>query len=417
MPDASSPAPRLGAAAPSVVQPQPCRPSSNAAIALGFLIGFTSMAHRTGFGVLYPAMVADRGWTASEVTAAFSLAMLIYSPAAVLTGQMLDRIGVRATMLLGTTMLSVGLCLVALVTELWQLYLLYGVAVGVGSSPVGFLAMLKLLSLRAGSRFGLAVGLFNVGQGVGSLVSVQALVEREGWRPGFVALGIAAVVMLLPLTLVAAPDRSASRGAAAESQVAGMRGLWRLPAFWITMVSNATMGYLMLLPAHQVAHLMLVGLPDGLSAAAGGLFGACIGLGALAGGWMMDRQGPGRLGMIGAGLLCLGLVGLIFGGPGPVLGLVAVYVLAGGIGRGFLGVHVTAFQARTFAGPALGRVTGLLDLGFGFGAFAGPYIVALSRDVTGSYGPGLATALIVSILAGLCPILAGATLRSNGVRR
>src|SRR5688500_8122319 len=77
---------------PPTTQPPPA--SVNAAIALGFLIGFTSMAHRTGFGVLYPAMVLDRGWTASEITAAFSVGMLIYSPAAVLTGQLVDRVGV-----------------------------------------------------------------------------------------------------------------------------------------------------------------------------------------------------------------------------------------------------------------------------------------------------------------------------------
>jgi MFS family permease len=169
---------------------------------------------------------------------------------------------------------------------------------------------------------------------------------------------------------------------------------------------------MMRLPAHQVAHLMLVGLPAGLAARAGGLFGAFIGLGALAGGWAIDRWGPGRLGVVGTVLLCLGMLGLLGSGPDPAaLALVAVYILAGGIGRGFIGVNLTAFHARAFAGPALGRVAGLLDLGFGFGAFAGPYLVALSRDLTGSYAPGLATVLLAATVAGVCPLIAGATLR------
>ena len=166
---------------------------------------------------------------------------------------------------------------------------------------------------------------------------------------------------------------------------------------------------MMLLPAHQVAHLLLVGLPDQLAATAGGLFGACIGLGALAGGWAIDRWGAGRLGLLGGVLLGAGIVGLLASGP-AALAMVACYVVAGGLGRGVLGVNAATFQARAFAGPSFGRVAGLLDLGFGVGAFAGPYLVALSRDLTGSYGPGLATTLLAAVTVAVGPLLAAATL-------
>src|SRR5439155_17026983 len=80
-----------------------------ATIWLGFAAGFIGMAHRVGFGVLYPGMVADQDWSVGEVTGAFSVAMLIYSPGALLAGMLVDRLGVRSTMLLGTSLLSVGL--------------------------------------------------------------------------------------------------------------------------------------------------------------------------------------------------------------------------------------------------------------------------------------------------------------------
>jgi hypothetical protein len=87
------------------------------------------------------------------------------------------------------------------------------------------------------------------------------------------------------------------------------------------------------------------------------------------------------------------------------------------MGRGVIGVNVAAFQARTFAGPSLGRVSGLLDLGFGVGAFGGPYLVALSRDLTGSYVPGLATALVAASIGAACPLIADAVLRRTRTRQ
>src|SRR5438477_11902937 len=100
------------------------RPSGSglrATVGLAFAVGFVGMAQRSGFGVLYPNMSATEGWTAGEVTAAFSMAMLIYSPAALAAGLLVDRLGVRPTMLAGTMLFGVGLVGIALAGELWQI--------------------------------------------------------------------------------------------------------------------------------------------------------------------------------------------------------------------------------------------------------------------------------------------------------
>jgi len=377
-------------------------------ILLAFAAGFISLAHRSGFGVLYPNMVASQNWSVGEVTGAYSVAMLIYSPAAVLSGQLVDRLGVRATMLFGTLLLGSGLAAVSFARELWQVYLLYAVAIGLGSSAVGFVPMLKLLSLRAGSRLGWGLGLFNVGQGAGALISsptLQLIVDSFDWRVGFGALGMAALVVLVPLVALGAPGRAENRSPHHPPAAGRPVRLWRQRTFWLMALGNATVGYLLLLPAHQVAHLVLVGLPNVVAATAGGAMGACIGLGALLGGWALDRWGASRLGLAGALLMAVGVLALVWTGP-AMFWLVAIYVLAGGVGRGVVGVNLAAFQARAFAGPSLGRVSGLLDLGFGFGAFAGPYLTALSRDLTGSYNAGLATAILAGLLAAGCTLLA-----------
>jgi MFS transporter, OFA family, oxalate/formate antiporter len=383
---------------------------------LAFSTGFVSMAQRVGFGILYPSMVADQGWSVGEITGAFSAAMLIYSPAAVLCGVLVDRVGVRATMVLGTAFFAGGLALLGLAQVIWQVYLVYAVAIAFGTAAVGFVPMIKLASLRAFHQVGWFIGLFNAGQGLGALVTspiLQLIVDATGWRAGFAALAVAVLLAIGPLALVGAPGRTERTPVHGRLHMDAASGLWQQPAFWLIMLANAGIGYLLLLPAHHVAHLALVGLPSLVAATAGGLMGACIGLGALLGGWAADRWKTSRLALAGAVLMGLGVLALLGSGPAAIW-VVGAYVVAGGLGRGILGVSVAAFQARTFAGPSLGRVTGLLDLGFGIGAFAGPYLTALARDQTGSYAAGLASALAAGLLAATCTELAsGARGRSR----
>jgi putative MFS transporter len=128
-------------------------------------------------------------------------------------------------------------------------------------------------------------------------------------------------------------------------------------------------------------------------------------IGALLGGWFADRWGAGRMALISGTLLCIGVLGLIAANP-TALWLVLVYVLAAGFGRGAIGVAAAVVQSRNFAGPALGRISGVLDLGWGVGSFAGPYLPAFTRDVTGSYAYGLATAIPAVVIVTTC-ILVG----------
>src|SRR5215212_7072208 len=97
---------------------------------LGFAIGCTGMAQRSAFGVLYPSMVTADGWSVGEVTGAFATAMLVYSPAVVLAGVLVDRLGVKATLLVGTVLLAGGSIGIGLAREIWQVYVLYAVTGG-----------------------------------------------------------------------------------------------------------------------------------------------------------------------------------------------------------------------------------------------------------------------------------------------
>ena len=389
------------------IQTAPARPGLPwAAIGLAFSALFAVSAIRTAFAVLYPAMVADLGWSVGQVTAAFSAGLLVYAPTALAIGLLVDRAGCRVTMLGGCACLAVGMALVAVATELWHLYVAFILAGGLGSAAVGFITAVKVVSLRAGRRFASAFALAYLGFGVGTLVAgpaVQGVLELAGWRGGALAVAVLVVVGLLPLVALLAPGRDAQPRAEAGAGTAPGRpaGGW---AFAVFFVGNFMLGYLYLVPTHQVAHSLEAGFAPMTAATAAGLWGALGAIGGVAGGWALERWGSGRLVILGVLLFGAGTASLIVHTP-EASWLLGLFIVGSGFGRGTLSLPLVAGQTRAFAGPRLGRLTGVLDLGYGSGAFLGPWLTGVVHDVAGNFNPGFVSAIAAAAMVAAATVL------------
>lgn len=369
---------------------------------------FILMGSRTAFAVLYPAMVRDEGWAVTEITSAYSSGLLLYALLAILVGVGVDRLGCRVMMVAGSIVMAAGLAVSALATEIWQLYVAYLMTAGLGAGGIGFITLIKLLSVRNGARFATAFGLAFMGQGLGSLLvspSVQVLVDVQGWRATTLLCALVVVVVLLPLAVWLAPGperRPAAHAGDARPDTA--TGAFRL-VLPIFLVANTCLGFQMLVPTHQVAYMLDLGFVATIAASAAGGWGAMMSVGSVVGGWLVDRFGLGRV--LGASLVLftIGTLGLYVSSPGGFW-LLGLYVLLGGIGRGLLGMTLGAAQTKTFAGPHLGRMTGILDVGFGTGAFVGPWATAYIHDQGGSYGAGFLATIAASIIGAAAMVIA-----------
>ncbi len=381
-----------------------------AAVALGFAAMFTVMGSRAMFAVTYPAMVSEVGWSVAELTGAFSVGLLVFVPLAVGVGYLTDRAGCRVTMLAGALCLLVGMLIVAVATELWHLYVAFILANGLGSGAVGFVTVVKALSIRAPRRFAAAFGMASMGQGVGALLLsplIQGVIDVAGWRAGPLTIAALVAVGLIPLVLAFAPGREA--GARSHGGRQGEDGAPVLSlSFLVFFLANLGLGYQMLIPTHHVKHLQEAGFAPIIAALAAGTWGALTALGGAAGGIALERWGHRRLLVAAIVLFALGTWALIASQP-AVAWLLLIFILAGGFGRGILGTSVAAAQTQTFAGPRLGRMTGLLELGHGLGGFLGPWLTALAHDQGVGFGPGLASAIVLATIAAVMTVV-GSTL-------
>lgn len=369
---------------------------------------FMLMGTRTAFAVLYPAMVRDEGWSVTDVSSAYSSGLLLYALLAILVGIGVDRLGCRVMMVGGSIVMTVGLVVAALATEVWHLYVAYLMTAGLGAGGIGFITMIKLLALANGARFATAFGLAFMGQGLGSLLvspSVQIVVDAQGWRIATLACAVAVGAILLPLALWIAPGperrHAAQSGGAAPDTAPRVLSL----VCGIFLVANFMLGFQMLVPTHQVAYMLDLGFGAALSATAAGAWGLMMSVGSVVGGWLVDRYGLNRVLLASLVLFTVGTLGLA--GSSPAAGwLLGLYVFAGGIGRGLLGLALGSAQTKTFAGPRLGRMTGILDVGFGSGAFLGPWGTALVHDQVGTFAPGFLVTIVASIVGAACTVVA-----------
>lgn len=373
-------------------------------VLLAFVCWFILTGIRGSFAVLYPTISAEPGWFNRELAGTFSVGVLLYAPSVLAIGFLVDRFGIRSTMLGGTILIAASFGLIATATPAtaWQMFAGWALAAGPAVACIGYIPITKLLSLRAPSQFGRALGLAMIGQGLSPLLvipALQSLTDARGWRYAVAAFALFALVSLVPLIIASAPARPGpSLTPVAPFSVVGAL---RRPQFWLFFFAFLWLGYLLLIQTYLVAYLIVLGLAPYLAAVLAGVFGGLNSVGSIGGGWLADRWGSLRVLALGAGLLIIGTVALLDIVP-SLHWMLGWYILFAGIGRGMIGLSLAVAQTRAFAGAHFGRVTGLLDVGFSIGASAGVWLTVTGRDQLGSYGPGyLSTALACVLIVGL----------------
>ena len=94
----------------------------------GCFLAFTisaSLMH--AYTVFLLAFVAEFGWTRAEASIAYSVGQVVGGVSSPLAGGLTDRLGARRMVMLGGSLLALGLLLSAFAQSLWQMVVLYGV--------------------------------------------------------------------------------------------------------------------------------------------------------------------------------------------------------------------------------------------------------------------------------------------------
>ena len=86
------------------------------------------------YGVLFRGIQAEFGWSRTTIAGATSLAFFVMGGGGILAGRLNDRFGPRMPIVVGGIFFALGYLLMSRLQAAWQLYVLYGLFVGVGLS-------------------------------------------------------------------------------------------------------------------------------------------------------------------------------------------------------------------------------------------------------------------------------------------
>jgi MFS family permease len=139
-----------------------------------------------------------------------------------------------------------------------------------------------------------------------------------------------------------------------------------------------------IMATHQVAHAIDRAVPRDTAVWLFAFAAACMMAGNVAGGWLSDRAGRGRVFVAGTAVAILGI--LCFAairGPEDRI-LLLIYALSG-FGFGMRIAQLSTIPADVFAGPHLGAILGVVQAGGGLGGAIGPFLAGWLFDVTRSY--------------------------------
>src|ERR1700736_3390936 len=155
-------------------------------------------------GVFIAPLQHEFGWTTAEISSALSIRFILFGLMAPFAAALLNRYGLRNVTL--SALLIVASALVASLgmTQVWQLMLLWGVVIGLGTGMTALVLGATIAARWFAARRGLVVGILTASVATGQLVFLPllaSLTERVGWRMALglicVMLGVAAFAVLL----------------------------------------------------------------------------------------------------------------------------------------------------------------------------------------------------------------------------
>ena len=209
------------------------------------IVGALSITETVSWGILYYAfavfllpMQRELGYSAAQLTGAFSLALLVSAVAGIAVGRHLDRCSPRAVMTLGS---AAGAVLVLAWSQIHGLAAFYALWVGIGLVMAAvlyepaFTVLAKWFPEPAPRRR--AMTAMTLAGALASFIFLplaQTLIDGHGWRDALVVLALILAVVTVPLHAISlrqAPAAHASRHDSTPSTAA--REVLRSMPFWL----------------------------------------------------------------------------------------------------------------------------------------------------------------------------------------
>ena len=349
------------------------------------------------FGIFFRPVLDEFGWTRAMTSGAFSMSTIVTGVLAVLMGSLTDRFGPRLVMTFCGLMLSVGYFLMSRIGAVWQLYIFYGLILGVGMSG-GYIPLMTTVARWFVRRRGLMMGVVVSGVGVGGLIGpplANRIITAYGWRTSYLILGgvVTGIVLLSAQFLKRDPaqlgivalgeddlDIQASNSGIKSLSV---REAIRTSQFWMVCGINCCFGIgLFSILVHVSPHVIDLGISPAIAAGVLATIGGSSFVGKLLSGRAADSIGSRMT--LGIGLALMAAAYLLLASAITVW-VLYVFAIIFGLAYGACVPSIPHLVAGLFGLSSNGAIFGTANVFFNIGGALGPFFTGLVFDLTGRY--------------------------------
>ena len=378
--------------------------------------------------LFFKPMTDSMGWSLTQLTVALTaqaIAGMVISP---LVGPLLDRYGARPVMAGGAIIAGVGLIFLMGIQEVWEFWVIYAIVGALGLHEMGQFTGPVVVSKWFVRLRGSAMAFATIGVSAGAMVMapiIGFLIPSIGWRQTWGVMGVSLLIIMVPTILILMrrqpedlgllPDGDPPVGSedslsATASTRQTQEPSWTLgqalktKTLWILIISLNLVG-LMVSPiiTHTVPYLTL---QESMSIQmvsvvlvlrqVGGSFSK------LMWGFLVERI-PVRYCLAAMyairslGPLCLVLFPYPYNVP--------PFVLFTGLGAAMSVLQPVVF-ANYYGRAFIGTIQGTMRPLLGISQLAGPLLVAIVFDATGTFDVAFAACVVVGLVAAAIALLA-----------
>jgi MFS family permease len=373
---------------------------------------------RSAPGVMIDAQLLDTGWDRVVLSSAVSLGLVVFGLGAPLAGSLIARFGSRLIALVGLLLMGLAMLVSAQLSTQTELNVFWGALSGLGTALAGSVIGAAVANRWFVARRGLVTGLFGAATSAGQLLFIPLLTrltDTLGWRQTALILGVALLVLMLPVLLLMRDDPTKvgqlpygalsplpSGGGVtpdARGGVGVMATALRTSTFWLLAITFFVCGFSSngIIGTHFKSYALDCGIPSGRAANLLAVMGAMNFVGTLASGWLTDRFDPRKLLAVYYTFRGISLLLLPF--LNQEISLIGFMVL---FGLDYIATvpPTIALCADSFGRKNVGTIYGWVFCGHMIGAALATSMGGYVRQNWGQFGPAFVAAGVLAVAAG-----------------
>lgn len=394
---------------------------------LTFVTLLVAAGIRSAPGVMMVPLETEFGWSRATISVAISVNLLLYGLMAPFAAALMDRFGVRQTMVVALSVLAIGVATTTAMGAPWQMVVLWGIVVGSGSGSIALVLGATVVTRWFDAWRGTVMGVLSAANATGQLVFLPLMalaVQHWGWRVAVLLIAAAAALLvpvvwllmrerpadlgLWPVGASEAPPALPSHGNPAWTAIVALGEGLRSRDFWLLaggffVCGLSTNG---LIGTHLIPACFDHGIPEVRAAGLLALMGVFDLVGTTLSGWLSDRWDSRRLLFWYYGLRGLSLIFLdaAFGPDVFGLWLFAVFYGLDWIATVPPTVKLAAQSfGRERAGVMFGWIFAAHQIGAAVAAFGAGWI----RTDLGDYWLAFVISGVACLLAAVMSLMVG----------